>query len=178
MCRSRRPVRGRERRGRRDDALAELKLAVDYDPGHGASWVAMARLLTRDVRDAPLPLNGRDQRRRGRDDEDWLEGANWNSLAEGPRRGEDPPSKTTPPREHTEHILCRSPTLVPGSSLPEAGSGEFDESSSGEHATSARKSSFGPENPALSGPIMDFCRGVSTGLLALEASRSFEVGSN
>ena len=27
-------------------------------------------------------------------------------------------------------------------------------------------------------PIMDFCRGVSTGVLALEASRSFEVGSN
>ncbi|KAH8070802.1 hypothetical protein JL721_4714 [Aureococcus anophagefferens] len=77
-----------ERRGRRDDALAELKLAVDYDPGHGASWVAMARLLTRDVRDAPLPLNGRDQRRRGREEEDWLAGANWNSLAEGPRRGD------------------------------------------------------------------------------------------
>ena len=77
-----------ERRGRRDDALAELKLAVDYDPGHGASWVAMARLLTRDVRDAPLPLDGRDRRKRGRDDEDWLAGANWNSLAEGPRRGD------------------------------------------------------------------------------------------
>ncbi|KAH8050018.1 hypothetical protein JL720_15487 [Aureococcus anophagefferens] len=59
-----RPQRCFGRRAGARRALAELKLAVDYDPGHGASWVAMARLLTRDVRDAPLPLDGRDRRRR------------------------------------------------------------------------------------------------------------------
>ena len=43
-----------ERTGDAREALAQLRLATRYDPSHVASHVATARLLTRDLRDAPL----------------------------------------------------------------------------------------------------------------------------
>ena len=55
-----------ERRGRTTEALKQLRLATAYDPKHVASWVATARLLTSDLRGAPLTSKEGCQSNRGR----------------------------------------------------------------------------------------------------------------
>lgn len=76
-----------ERRGRTGEALKQLRLATAYDPRHVASWVATARLLTRDLRGAPLPLR-RDVNMTDDDDEVWLLGATTKTLARAPEKDE------------------------------------------------------------------------------------------
>jgi len=74
-----------ERRGRTNEALKQLRLATAYDPKHVASWVATARLLTRDLRGAPLPLR-RDVNQTEDDDEVWLLGTTTQTLARAPEK--------------------------------------------------------------------------------------------